>query len=207
MNGSELFENPDADGYDVTKDGVLTQNEMFVNYLEYHIRSGLFLDNQTLDGMELPNGFTTDLFDNISDFGLPEADFATRASGAILAGQISIEKGSTDPFSADSDDDGMPDGWEIWFARWNVIDDEWTLNPLQPSDRWLDADDDGMTNWEEYNLIDSVYRKRTPIVPHLNGLSPHLVRPMRSNNGLQRHNLFLWHLHDLGSVQPHGSNG
>ena len=49
----------------------------------------------------------------------------------------------------------MPDGWEIWFARWNVIDDEWTLNPLQPSDRWLDADDDGMTNWEEYNLIDS----------------------------------------------------
>lgn len=155
LNGSDLFENPDGDGYDVNKDGVLTQNEMFVNYLEYHIRSGLFLDNQTLDGMELPNGFTTDLFDNISDFGLPEADFAARASGAILSGQISIEKGSTDPFSADSDDDGMPDGWEIWFARWNVIDDEWTLNPLQPSDRWLDADDDGMTNWEEYNLIDS----------------------------------------------------
>ena len=155
LNGSDLFENPDGDGYDVNKDGVLTQNEMFVNYLEYHVRSGLFLNNQTLDGMELPNGFTTDLFDNISDFGLPEADFAARASGAILAGQIPIEKGSTDPFSADSDDDGMPDGWEIWFARWNVIDDEWTLNPLQPSDRWLDADDDGMTNWEEYNLIDA----------------------------------------------------
>ena len=50
---------------------------------------------------------TTDLFNNISDFGEPEADFATRASGAILAGQISIEKGSTDPFSADTDEDGM----------------------------------------------------------------------------------------------------
>ena len=108
-----------------------------------------------MDGVELPNGFTTDLFDNISEFGTPEADFANRASGAILASQLPIEKGSTDPFSADSDDDGMPDGWEIWFARWNVIDDEWTLNPLQPSDRWLDADDDGMTNWEEYNLIDA----------------------------------------------------
>ncbi|MBF15108.1 MAG: hypothetical protein CMA97_06310 [Euryarchaeota archaeon] len=155
LNGSDMFENPDGDGYDVNKDGVLTPNEMFVNYLEYHVRSGLFLNNQTLDGVELPNGFTTDLFDNISDFGTPEDDFASRASGAILAGQISIEKGSTDPFSADSDDDGMPDGWEIWFARWNVIDDEWTLNPLQPSDRWLDADNDGMTNWEEYNLIDS----------------------------------------------------
>ncbi|MDP6866166.1 MAG: hypothetical protein QGG62_04435, partial [Candidatus Poseidoniaceae archaeon] len=147
LNGSDMFENPDGDGYDVNKDGVLTLNEMFVNYLEYHVRSGLFLNNQTLDGVELPNGFTTDLFDNISDFGTPEDDFASRASGAILAGQISIEKGSTDPFSADSDDDGMPDGWEIWFARWNVIDDEWTLNPLQPSDRWLDADNDGMTNW------------------------------------------------------------
>ena len=155
LNGSDLFENPDGDGYDVNKDGLLTPNEMFVNYLEYHIRYGLFLDNQTLDGVELPNGFTTDLFDNISEFGTPEADFANRASGAILASQLPIEKGSTDPFSADSDDDGMPDGWEIWFARWNVIDDEWTLNPLQPSDRWLDADDDGMTNWEEYNLIDA----------------------------------------------------
>ena len=157
LNGSDLFENPDGDGYDVNKDGVLSQNEMFVNYLEYHIRSGLFLNNQTFDGMELPNGFVTDLFDNVSDFGTPEADFASRASGAILAGQIPVEKGSTDPFSADSDDDGMPDGWEIWFARWNVIEDEWTLNPLQPSDRWLDADDDGMTNWEEYNLIDSEF--------------------------------------------------
>ena len=153
LNGSDMFENPDGDGYDVNKDGVLTPNEMFVNYLEYHIRSGLFLNNLSSDGTELPNGFTTDLFNNISDFGAPEADFATRASGAILAGQISIEKGSTDPFSADTDEDGMPDGWEIWFARWDVIGDEWTLNPLQPIDRWLDADDDGMTNWEEYNLI------------------------------------------------------
>ena len=37
LNGSDLFENPDGDGYDVNKDGVLTQNEMFVNYLEYHL--------------------------------------------------------------------------------------------------------------------------------------------------------------------------
>ena len=91
LNGSDLFENPDGDGYDVNKDGVLTQNEMFVNYLISH-SSGLFLDNQSLDGMELPNGFTTDLFDNVSDFGLPEADFASRASGAILAGQIRLKR-------------------------------------------------------------------------------------------------------------------
>ena len=72
LNGSDMFENPDGDGYDVNKDGVLTPNEMFVNYLEYHIRSGLFLNNLSSDGTELPNGFTTDLFNNISDFGSPK---------------------------------------------------------------------------------------------------------------------------------------
>ena len=51
----------------------------------------------------------------------------------------------------------MPDGWEIWFARWNVLDDDWTLNPMDSSDRWEDADDDGMANWEEYNSIDPLY--------------------------------------------------
>ncbi|MDA1167854.1 MAG: hypothetical protein O2866_03115, partial [archaeon] len=50
-----------------------------------------------------------------------------------------------------------PDGWEIWFARWNLLDDAWTLNPLDSQDRWQDADDDGMTNWEEYNSIDPLY--------------------------------------------------
>ena len=117
MNGSDAFENPDGDGYDVNKNGVLEPSEMFVNYLEYHISTDLFLNNQTFSGIELPNGFETDLFDNISDYGLPEATFAERASGAILATQISLEKGSCDPFKADTDEDGMPDGWEIWFAR------------------------------------------------------------------------------------------
>ncbi|DAC48723.1 MAG TPA: hypothetical protein D7H87_07615, partial [Candidatus Poseidoniales archaeon] len=156
LNGSDLFENPDGDGYDVNKDGVLSQNEMFVNYLEYHIRSGLFLNNQTFDGTELPNGFVTDLFDNVSDFGTPEADFASRASGAILAGQIPVEKGSTDPFSADSDDDGMPDGWEIYHSRWSLFEVDWTLNPVNSGDGLGDPDFDGMSNWEEYNSINSV---------------------------------------------------
>ena len=41
LNGSDAFENPDGDGYDVNRDGVLSQDEAFVNYLEYHIRSDL----------------------------------------------------------------------------------------------------------------------------------------------------------------------
>ena len=64
LNGSDAFENPDGDGYDVNHDGVLSADEAFVNYLEYYIRSDLFSGNQTLDGvasLEIspPNSSTT----------------------------------------------------------------------------------------------------------------------------------------------------
>ena len=157
LNASDAFGNPDGDGYDINRDGVLDDSEAFVNYLEYHIRTDLFSGNQTLDGVPIPNGFSTDLFQNISLTGTPEANFGQRASGSITAVQNIYSVGSADPLNADSDSDGMPDGWEIWFARWNVLDDDWTLNPMDSSDRWEDADDDGMANWEEYNSIDPLY--------------------------------------------------
>ena len=94
------------------------------------------------------------MFDNIGANGNPEASFSQRAAGSYLAAQNSLDSGAADPLDSDSDEDGMPDGWEIWFSRWDILQDEWTLNPLQPADRWQDADDDGMTNWEEYNAID-----------------------------------------------------
>ncbi|MDE0857320.1 MAG: hypothetical protein OSA38_01985 [Candidatus Poseidoniaceae archaeon] len=157
LNGSDLFQNPDGDGYDINHDGVLEENEAFVNWLEFHVRSDLFSTNMTMTGEPLPNGFSTDLFGNISDYGAPEATFGARASGAITAVQTSTSLGAADPFDADSDSDGMPDGWEIWFARWDVLADAWTLNPLDAADRWQDADDDGMANWEEYNAIAPEY--------------------------------------------------
>ena len=47
----------------------------------------------------------------------------------------------TDPYDSDSEDDGMPDGWEATSS----------LNPLVVDDR-LDADSDGWTNIQEYDL-------------------------------------------------------
>jgi len=153
LNGSDAFENPDGDGYDINHDGVLSDDEAFVNYLEYHIRDHLFLGNATLEGESIPGGFNTSLFDDVADQGAPEATFADRASGGVTAGQSTYSVGAADPLNADTDDDGMPDGWEVWFARWDQLEDAWTLNPLDATDRWGDADQDGMTNWEEYNVI------------------------------------------------------
>ena len=140
LNGSDAFENPDGDGYDINHNGVIEENEAFVNWLEYNIRENLFDGNTTLDGEVLPNNFSTDLFRNISDLGAPEDNFGD----GTLTG---------DPTDPDSDSDGMPDGWEIWYARWELLDSKWSLDPLNSNDRWDDSDDDGMSNWEEYNSI------------------------------------------------------
>lgn len=46
----------------------------------------------------------------------------------------------TDPMNADSDGDGMPDGWEF----------QYQLLPRDPTDAASDPDGDGMTNLQEY---------------------------------------------------------
>jgi hypothetical protein len=140
LNGSDAFENPDGDGYDINHNGVIEDNEAFVNWLEYNVRDNLYSGNMSFDGELIPDNFTTDLFMNISDWGVPESNFG---DGELTG----------DPTDADSDSDGMPDGWEIWYARWHLLEGEWSLNPLDSTDRWDDSDEDGMTNWEEYNSI------------------------------------------------------
>ena len=141
LNSSDAFENPDGDGYDINNNGIIEDNEAFVNWLEYNIRDNLFSGNMSLSGEEIPSGFSTDLFGNISEWGAPESEFG---DGELTG----------NPTSSDSDGDGMPDGWEIWFARWDILESGWILDPLNSTDRWLDPDDDGMSNWEEYNSID-----------------------------------------------------
>lgn len=46
----------------------------------------------------------------------------------------------TDPAKADSDEDGLPDSFEVWNA----------LDPLNFSDASADVDKDGLNNFEEY---------------------------------------------------------
>lgn len=51
-----------------------------------------------------------------------------------------LASAATDPLNPDTDSDGMNDGWEVQHG----------LNPIDPFDANLDADNDGLTNLQEY---------------------------------------------------------
>ena len=154
LNSSDLLSNPDGDGFDINGDGILSLNESYVNWLEFNIRNDMFYDGVALSGIDLPDGLETNLFDNIRTSGNP-GDFlyVDRAGTFVTSTQGDVEIGASDPLDADTDKDGMPDGWEIWNSRWDVLEDNWTLSPIDNADRWGDYDKDGMINWEEYNCI------------------------------------------------------
>ena len=156
LNGSDYLNNPDGDGYDVNLDGEISPDEEFNNWLEYHIRYLEAGDEITFGNYALPEGFNTSLFDDITSFGNPTTQFVQSADATVMGLYPSTSAGAADPLNADTDDDGMPDGWEIYFARWDVFESSWTLNPLDRTDRFDDADQDGMTNWEEYNSISTL---------------------------------------------------
>ena len=157
LNGSDHLNNPDGDGYDINNDGVLDLEESLVNWLEYHLKSEVLYGDQSASGMQYPENFTTLLWneswENFADdsFG----HLTSTAYRSLINGTTSMDVGSANPLSSDSDRDGMPDGWEFYHARWSLFDGQWTLNPVNEGDRTGDPDGDGMNNWEEYNVIDS----------------------------------------------------
>ena len=63
-----------------------------------------------------------------------DLDFLSDYSENILGTNIS---------NFDSDNDGIPDGWEIGYG----------LNPLNAKDALVDSDNDGLSNREEYEWL------------------------------------------------------
>ena len=122
LNGSDYFNNPDGDGYDTNHDGELTEDEWFNNWMEYHIKDKQIIGNMTDDGTPLPDGFETSLWNESWTSGatLPFGDSAGSNAISNVPGIIPTDEGSSDPLSADSDTDGMTDGWELWYARWDT---------------------------------------------------------------------------------------
>ena len=153
MNSSDAFNNPDGDGYDVNRDGIIGPDEALNNWMEYHIIDRIMLANESTDGRLHPNGFETALF-NPSWASGPTTSFGQQSSDDVRSlVPVADDRGSLDPLLADTDNDGMPDGWEVWFSRWDSFSEEWTLNPANEGDPAGDPDGDGMTNWEEYASI------------------------------------------------------
>ncbi|MEX2690407.1 MAG: SBBP repeat-containing protein [Candidatus Njordarchaeum guaymaensis] len=58
-----------------------------------------------------------------------------------ITDSLEVNTYGTDPLDSDTDDDSMPDGWEVLYG----------LNPLA-DDSGGDADSDGLTNVEEYQI-------------------------------------------------------
>ena len=159
LNGSDAISNPDGDGYDINHNGILEFEEQFNNYLEYHIRNKSFIEDFDSDTSSLPFGIYTRLWENTDLNANSKFTFGDLASDLILESQNKLDRGSANPISPDTDNDGMPDGWEIWHARWDLVANKWTLNPLTERDKFEDADSDGYSNWEEYNSIDPEYNE------------------------------------------------
>ena len=66
--------------------------------------------------------------------------------------QINLTGLTADPNNPDTDSDGLLDGMELIFTRWNSTDEVWTLNPLVPNDGNYDSDNDGISDQIELNL-------------------------------------------------------
>ena len=157
LNGSDALNNPDGDGYDVNHNGVLELEEQLVNWIEFHWKSDIIFSDTTDNGLVFPENFTTVLFndtwENFAEGSFGE--YATNSYNSLINATTAIDIGSGNPLNPDSDQDGMPDGWEFFHARWSLFEETWTLNPVNEQDRTGDPDGDGMNNWEEYNVISS----------------------------------------------------
>ena len=166
MNGSDALENPDGDGFDVNKNGIIELEEAFVNWMEYHIKSDILISDSLSSGSVYPDNHTSSL-PHHSWQGLADKSFGERTGEYYLSlwsGLPNDDIGSSDPLNSDSDNDGMPDGWEVFHARWSLFDSDWTLNPVNGGDGLGDPDLDGMSNWEEYNSIDSGISESDPTI-------------------------------------------
>lgn len=77
--------------------------------------------------------------------GLADIFFANDGPNAVWFGR------RLDPNAADSDGDGLPDGWEL----------DHGLDPLDPDDAELDGDGDGLSNLEEFDAGTDPWRADT----------------------------------------------
>ena len=80
------------------------------------------------------------------------AESASSFGSFLSSEQINLTGLTADPNNPDTDSDGLLDGMELIFTKWNSTDNVWTLNPLVPNDGNYDSDNDGISDQIELNL-------------------------------------------------------
>ncbi len=92
--------------------------------------------------------------DEVNVHGTDPSHGDTDCDGLNDGDEINIH--GTDPFDPDSEDDGMPDRWELAYG----------LNPMV-NDANQDADGDGRTNVDEYNMNTDPTNPNSPPSPYM----------------------------------------
>ena len=139
-----MYDN-DTDGYDFDRNGSVAGSEQFFNYEEYLARTDPFNSDTDDDGMN--DGF--EAYYELDPRNDIDADYDNDDDGIGWYGYKGINNPltnleeynlNTDPNDNDTDDDQLPDGWEVHFY----------LDPLDADDADDDTDSDGLNNTAEY---------------------------------------------------------
>ena len=138
VNGNDDVGDPDGDGLTNWEEyssipGNMSEIDSLVTSPQFYLLSN--------GGEWMPTPWLT--ADSIISFG--EAARTINQDSPLTA----------DPNNPDTDGDGLLDGVEMIFTKWNYDADTWTLNPLVPSDGYFDSDRDGLTDLVELNLTNT----------------------------------------------------
>ena len=130
----------DGDGWDFNRNFIITQDENFTNLQEYlngtNPRNNDTDSDGMFDGWEAYYGLQpTDPSDANQDFDEDGYDSNRDTFVSSTEEYTNIEefRNNTSPNNNDTDDDGMFDGWEVYYG----------LNPLDDFDATVDNDEDG----------------------------------------------------------------
>ncbi len=127
--GSTILADTRPDMKDTDGDGMWDGFEFLFRFMRSYLNPAV--TNRILDPLEC-GGANDD----------PDADGLNNYEEFLGSDHVANTNDWTNPTSADSDNDGMPDGWEYFYG----------LNPNDPSDAFVDSDGDGLVNLGEYNF-------------------------------------------------------
>ncbi len=108
--------------------------------------------NEINDAISSPQFFLMNVAGELTAMPWIGAESPLSFGNFISHSQINKSGYTADPNNPDTDGDGILDGIELIFTKWNSTDGRWTLNPLVPGDGNYDSDYDGISDIVELNM-------------------------------------------------------